>query len=332
MNRLPFGVTKNGEMVERITLSNDQLTLSFLTLGAVLQDVRLAGVPYPLTPGSDRVEAYLGPLASYGAMMGPVVNRIRNAQVTIGAQRYRLEKNLPGQHCLHSGSSGTQSRVFDVTHCGPDRLDLTVELPDGACGLPGNRRITVSYRLSHRRLSIEVTGETDAPTLMNLSNHSYWNLDGSPTYAGHKLTIAAKSYLPTDKDLIPTGQVRDVTATEFDFRESRVLTASADSFYDHNFCLARARGPLRPVAKLTGQSGVMLTVETTEPGLQFYDGAKMNSGAFTGHSGAPYGPYQALALETQAWPDAPANPTFPPINLNPGQQYRALTRYEFGHN
>lgn len=332
MSRAPFGRTRRGELVERITLSNDDLEVSILTFGAVLHDVRMPGVSHGLTLGSHQLAAYEGPMATYGALIGPVANRISGASVCIADRRHDLEPNFLGKHSLHSGPNGLQSRVFKVTHHFADRLDLEIELAGGECGLPGNRRIAICYRLEGAAVSFQVTAQTDAPTLMNLANHSYWNLDGTPTYAGHSLSIAADAYLTTDDELIPTGQIKPVDGTPFDFRAGRTLCASRDEFFDHNFCLSRTRGPVRPVAKLTGRSGISLNIETTEPGLQFYDGGTMDSRGFAGYKGAPYGPYSAVALETQLWPDAPANPDFPPIDLLPGKAYRAKTIYRFDRN
>lgn len=327
MTRTEFGKTRDGQTVEKITLSNDAISVSILTLGAIVQDVRLPGVDYGLTLGSDQVAAYEGPLISYGSLIGPVVNRISGARATLNGQDLNLEKNFLGKHTLHSGTNGTHTRIWTVADCTDDRLCLTLDLADGDCHLPANRRITVTYQLAGAAVSFRVQARCDAPTLMNLANHSYWNLDGTSNYAGHRLSIAADRYLPATDELIPTGQILPVARTAFDFRSGRVLAASDAEFYDHNFCVSDARRALTPVARLTGTSGISLGIETTEPGLQLYDGGTMNGGGYRGHLGAVYGPYHGLALETQLWPDAPANPDFPSIVLDPGTEYDALTRY-----
>jgi aldose 1-epimerase len=160
---------------------------------------------------------------------------------------------------------------------------------------------------------------------MNLANHSYWNLNGTPTTAGHILTVAAETWLPTGADGIPSGEQRAV-AGAFDLRRGRVIDGTEG--WDHNFCLYPAPRALTDVASLTGGQ-VRLTLATTEPGLQVYDGRALNTWAFPGHSGHPYGPFAGLALEAQRWPDAPNHPGFPPVTLDPGETYRQVTQWRF---
>jgi aldose 1-epimerase len=164
-----------------------------------------------------------------------------------------------------------------------------------------------------------VLAATDVPTLFNAANHSYWNLDGTPTWEGHELTIHAEGYTPVDAALIPEGEAA-VAGTPYDFRAPRTPRPGEPPM-DHNFCTASARGPLREVMTLRGRSGVTLTIATTEPGLQVYDGSQ---GA---RPGAVL--HEALALEAQSWPDAPANPSFPSILLKPGEVYRQVTEWRF---
>lgn len=329
MQRAPFGITKDGTAVERITLANDQLEVAFLTFGAVLHSVRLPGVPYSLTLGSEDLAAYEGPLVSYGSIMGPVVNRIEGARAVINGTECRFEANIPGGHTLHSGAAGTHNKVWTVLALGDDHLTLALDLPDGEGGFPGDRHVEVAYRLDGASLSLTISGQTSKPTLMSFANHSYWNLDGRHGYAGHRLRVAADRYLPTTDALIPSGQIAPVDGTLFDLRQGRVLAGDSSEFYDHNLCLSDARTALRDVAELTGTSGVNLTIATTEPGLQIYGGDTMGSGRFVGHLGQPYGAHDALALECQLWPNAPHNPAFPPIALNPGETYRQDTRFTF---
>ena len=330
MTRTPFGTTRDGTKVEKITLTNDNLTVSILTLGAVLQDVRLPGVAHGLTLGAETVEAYQTRMSSYGSIMGPIVNRITDATVTIAGKAYPLEANQDGKHTLHTGAQGTHKQVWNVAEITDDSLTLTLTQPHLKDGLPGNRIFTVTYQLDQAALTFTIKAETDAETLINFANHSYWNLDGAPTYAGHTLEIAAEHYLPTTPDNRPTGEVAPVQAA-YDFRQPRTLTADASRFYDHNFCLSETRQPLREVATLTGISGVTLNVATTEPGLQLYDGGTMGTDPHKGHHGQPYGAYEALALETQSWPDAPTHKHFPAITVTPDNPYRSETRYSFSN-
>jgi aldose 1-epimerase len=160
---------------------------------------------------------------------------------------------------------------------------------------------------------------------MNLAHHGYWNLDGAPSTRGQRLSIAADRYLPVDALLIPTGEERHVQDV-FDLRKGRALDGSEG--FDHNFCLARAPRPLTEVARLEGRHAT-LHLATTEPGLQIYDGRRLDTAPFPGHGGKPYGPFAGLAMEPQRWPDAPHHPGFPPITLDPGQTYRQETRWRF---
>lgn len=321
-----FGTTSAGEPVEAIRLQAGELTAVVLTRGAVLQDVRLAGVPYSLTLGSDILAAYEGPMGYCGAIVGPVANRISGAAAVVGGRACRFEANERG-NLLHSGATGLHARNWAVAAATADDLTLACDLPDGLGGFPGNRRITARFRLAGQGLTLTLEATTDAPTLMNLANHSYWTLDGRADIAGHTLRLAADRYLPVDAALIPTGEARAVSGA-FDLRAGRALDLSEG--YDHNFCLADAPRPLAFAAELTGRTGVRLVLDTTEPGLQVYDGRGVKTAPFPGHAGQPYGAHAGIALEAQRWPDAPAQPGFPPITLDPGQTYRQVTRFSFG--
>ena len=320
-----FGTTSAGEPVEAIRLQAGELTAVILTRGAVLQDLRLAGVPYSLTLGSDVPAAYEGPMGYFGAIVGPVANRISGAAATVGGRPCRFAPNERA-NLLHSGATGLHTRIWTIVSAGADDLTLACDLPDGLGGFPGNRRITARFQLAGQGLTLTLEAVTDAPTLMNLANHIYWTLDGRADVAGHRLRVAADRYLPVDAALIPTGEARAVSGT-FDLRGGRVLDLGEG--YDHNFCLTDAPGPLAFAAELTGRTGVRLTLETTEPGLQVYDGRGVDTAPFPGHAGQPYGAHAGIALEAQRWPDAPAHPGFPPITLDPGQTYRQVTRFSF---
>jgi aldose 1-epimerase len=187
--------------------------------------------------------------------------------------------------------------------------------------------ITAEWRLEGPgRLLLDLRATSDAPTLMNLANHSYWNLDGGGSVAGHSLSIAADSYLPTE-NILPTGERRPVSGA-FDLRDARPFDLTVG--YDHNFCLAPAPRALTEVAVLTGARGIRMRLATTEPGLQLYDGTFLTGGGFAGHGGAVYGKHEALALEPQRWPDAPNHPSFPAVTLDPGETYRQSNVWTFG--
>ncbi len=322
-----FGALGDGRLIQAIGLTAGDLRAVILTYGATLQDLRLRGVPWPLTVGSDRLDAYLGPLRYAGAIAGPVANRLAGAEAMIDGQPFRFEAN-EGTTCLHGGATGTSQALWSIEAASPDTVTLGLDLPDGLGGFPGNRRLRATYRIEPpATLALDLTATTDAPTLMNLAQHSYWTLDGTGTIAGHRLRVAAARYLPVDDRGIPTGAAVPVDGTRFDFREGRPLEARP--LYDHTLCLSDGRVALRDVAWLTGRSGLGMTLATTEPGLQVYDGRSLGGGPGAGLDGRPVEPYAGLALEAQGWPDAPHHPQFPSIVLRPPETYRQRLRLRF---
>jgi aldose 1-epimerase len=320
-----FGSTSAGEPVEAIRLAGGELTAVILTQGAILQDLRLAGVPHSLTLGSDQLAAYEGPMGFFGAVVGPVANRIGGAQAVVGGRTCRFEAN-EGPNLLHGGASGTWAQNWRIEAASEAEVTLGLSQPDGLGGFPGNREISAHFALSGQALTLTLSATTDAPTLINLANHSYWTLDGRPDIAGHSLRVAADRYLPVDAALLPLGPPEPVSGA-FDLRAGRRLDLTEG--FDHNFCLADAVRPRSVAAELTGQSGVRMVLETTEPGLQVYDGRGIATAPYPGHAGQPYGPHAGIALEAQRWPDAPAHADYPSIGLVPGESYRQVTRYSF---
>lgn len=322
-----FGVTRQGAEVEAIRLAAGEMSATILTLGATLQDLRLAGTPWPLTLGSDSVAAYEGPCRWFGSLVGPVANRIGGAQAEIAGRTCRFEANEGVSTTLHSGASGTDLQVWKIAEVTADSCTLRLDLPDGLGGFPGNRALSASFRLAPPgRLSLELTATTDAPTLMNLANHSYWNLDGGATTEGHRLTVAADRYLAADAQGLPFPPA-PVAGTRFDFRGGRDLSAAEP--LDNNFCLAEGPGEVTLAAILRGARGVEMRLLTDAPGLQVYDGAGIDTGHFPGLTGAPYGPRAGAALEPQFWPDAPGRARFPSILLRPGTHWRQRSEWQF---
>ncbi len=320
-----FGTTGAGERVQAIDLAAADLRATILTLGATVQDLRLDGVPWPLVIGSNHLSAYEGTLRYAGAIVGPVANRIAKATALIAGHRHVFDANEDGRTTLHSGAVGLHARLWRIEQSGADTATLSIDLPDGDGGFPGNRRISASFRLTEPGdLVIELTAVTDAPTLINLAHHGYWNLDGGADTSGHRLHVAADSYLPVDDKLIPTGEIRSVAGTPFNLRSGPLLSAAPP--LDHNFCLADNRRALTEVAELQGASGIRLRLATTEPGLQVYDGRHFSVPAGIGLGGRGYGPHAGIALEAQGWPDAPNQEAFPTITLEPGEVYRQVTR------
>ena len=199
---------------------------------------------------------------------------------------------------------------------------------DGEGGLPGNRRWEAEFTLGDGpRFTLCLRAESDAPTLMNLANHSYWNLSGSPDFHGHRLQIDAERVLLADGDAMVTGESIPVAGSPLDFSTERVLTAG--DHFDNNYCLAEARGPLRDVARLSAPDGLRMSVSTTEPGLQIYDARHMDADGVAGHDGRRFGPRCGVAIEAQFWPDAPNQPAFPSIRMEPGEPWEQVTRFAF---
>ena len=319
-----FGTTPDGRPVAAVTLRGPHLTARVLTLGATVQDLRLDGVAHPLVLGFPAAEDYFGPGLYAGALVGRFANRLGGGRFAIDGREYRAGCNEAGRNLLHGGADGIHHGIWTIAGLAGDRVALVLELPDGHMGFPGALRIRAEISVCGDALAFDLRAEADAPTLCSLAHHGYFALDDSGDARGHLLQAAADHYLPVDAGLIPTGEIAAVEGTRFDFRRPRDLRGGD---YDHNLCLARARGPLRPVAALTGRSGLRMEIETTEPGLQLYDGRHFDGAA--GLDGRRYGPHAGVALETQLWPDAPNHPGFPDAVLRPGQVWRAVTRYRF---
>ncbi|MGP3699042.1 aldose epimerase family protein [Rhodobacter sp. NSM] len=325
MSATRFGTAPDGQTVHRIELRAGDLRIAVLDWGAILQDVRMAGIDWPLTAGSPDFEAYLGPLRWFGAIVGPVANRLGGASARIGGRQVAFTPN-EGGNLLHSGPQGTFAHRWHTVVMEDARALLRLDLPDGSDGFPGNRRIEAEYLLeAPATLRLRLTATSDAPTLMNLANHSYWTLDPEPGIARQHLRVAADHWLPT-RDGLPTGEIREV-GDRMDFRPGRTFQAAEE--IDHNFCLSEAARALTEVACLTGRSGVSLSLATTAPGLQVYTGRDLDSRPFRGHHGRPFGAFDAIALEPQLWPDAPNHPAFPTITLSPGEVFRQETRLAF---
>ncbi len=300
-----------------IILTAGDLTVHILTWGAIVQDVRLKGIDYSLTCGADSLADYQGEYRHHGALIGPIVNRISNARVKIDGMMHELERNQDGRIHLHSGKDGTHRQDWTIVAQSDDAVTLEIVLPDGMCGLPGKRTVRATYKVSTPAcLTLEIEGTSDADTMMNFANHSYWNLDGTDDWSGHHLQINADHYLPVTGDTYPTGEIADVAGTTMDFREGRAVHSRTDMF-DNNFCLSDKRADLRDVLTLTGQAGVRMTIATTETGVQIYDGRTTPT------------PFQGLAIEAQSWPDAPNNRKFPSIKLAAGETYHQITSWRF---
>jgi aldose 1-epimerase len=303
-----FGHLPDGREVELITLKSYGLQIKLLTWGATLQDLRFANFPYSLTQGPPDPESFLTSMPYHGPIIGPVVNRISGAQAAIWG---RLAVNQQPDICLHSGDTGTHMQLWSLQEATCSHAVLTLDLPDGLGGFPGNRHIVARFELCEGAcLRLSITAKSDAPTLFNFANHSYWNLDGSDSFAGHSMQISASHYLPTDHQVVPT------VGSDYDFTKMRALTPRSPNF-DTNFCLSTEQKPLRQVMELKGSSGLAMRLSTTQTGLQIYDARDAER------------PYSALVIEAQSWPDAPNNPKFPTILYAADQAYHEVTEWQF---
>jgi len=310
----PFGTTSNGRGVDALTLSAHGLTATVLTLGAILQDLRLDGIPYSLTVGSNHLSVYEGAMKYCGSIVGPVANRISNATATIDQTTHHFDANFIGKHTLHGGTNGTQARIWQIAHHEPDRLDLTLDLAHGDGGFPGNRCVTAQFDITAGPiLRLSITTKTDAPSIANLTNHSYWNLDGTDHMRDHCLQINAATYLPTDHDSVATGVIAPVLKTPHDFTAQTSLTLGLTPL-DHTFCLSDQRRALTDVLQLKGASGITMSVATTEAGIHIFDNRPT---------------YASIAIEAQGWPDAPNKRGFPSIAITPDAPTTQITQWRF---
>lgn len=331
-----FGHTPKGETVHRVTISGGGLTAKVLTWGSVIQDLRLEGHEAPLVLGLNTLDEYLRYSPYFGATPGRVANRISAGHFELDGQSYQLELNENGLGHLHGGSDGIAKRNWTIVDLFADRVVLSITDADGRGGYPGNCTITATYHLKDDGvLSVVYDAITDKPTICNVCQHSYFNLDGSDTILDHQIMLAADHYLQVDDMLMPTGSLIPVADTDFDFHQMRPIRREAAGQqvpYDHNFCLSTERTEKRSVALVRSlHSGVAMEVRTTEPGVQFYAGVKLHV-PVSGIGGRPYDNYGGFCLETQIWPDAANHPRFPSAVLRPGETLRQETDYVFSRS
>ena len=352
----PFGKAPDGTPVERWTLSNGDVTMRVLTWGGVIQTLEMPdahGDVDNVVLGFADLAGYVGDDDPYfGSLIGRYGNRIAGGSFTLAGTTYQLPVNN-GPNTLHGGPTGFDDQVWEATDVTNDEeaaLRLHLVSPDGDQGFPGTVTTTVTYRLdAESRLTVHYEATTDAPTVINLTQHTYWNLagEGSGTILDHELQIDAAGFTPVDETLIPTGEIAPVEGTPFDFREPTAIGARIrdddqqllyGQGYDHNWALDResngaregsdAEDPLEKAALLHDpHSGRTLTILTTEPGLQFYSGNFLD-GTLVGTSGRIYRQSDGLALETQHFPNSPNQPSFLSTELRPGQVYDSTTVFE----
>jgi aldose 1-epimerase len=345
-----FGKTADGTTVEALTLANDNgMKVTIITLGASVQSVIVPdrdGNFADVALGYDTLQGYLAMPNYFGATVGRVANRIAKGQFTLNGKRYQAPVN-DGPNSLHGGTKGFDKVVWQVvsTSDGPTaKVVLRYVSPNGDEGYPGTLTTTATYSLdANNDLSVDYHATTDAPTVVNLSNHTYWNLagEGSPRSAlDELLTIPADEFTPTDRTAIPTGEFRKVDGTPFDFRKPtviglRVRDGNSEQLrygrgYDHNWVISRTRAAApRMVARVEDPvSGRVMEVWSREPGLQFYSGNFLN-GMIVGKSNHIYRQGDAIVLEAQMFPDTPNQPKFGSIELDPGQSYDNRISFKF---
>tara|TARA_R110002020_G_scaffold198830_5_gene400068 strand:+ start:8545 stop:9555 length:1011 start_codon:yes stop_codon:yes gene_type:complete len=328
-----FGQTANGETVHRVTLDGGGLTARIMTWGATLQELRLEGHMPPLTLGFPDFASYPAHSPYFGQTPGRHANRISGGRFVLDGIRYQLECNERGITHLHGGSAGTAKRLWTLDSYGTNHAVFSIIDPDGQSGYPGTMKIEARYELRPGGcMAITYTSVTDRPTLANIVHHSYFNLDGSETILDHEMMIAADHYLPVDDDQIPTGEIKLVEGTDFDFRELRPIRRvgpDGQVLYDNNYCISDEREPVRTIALARSMwSGVAMELRSTEPGLQFYSGFKIKP-TIAGLNGKPYGPHAGFCLETQSWPDSPNHAGFAGAVLRPGEKLVQHTEHVF---
>jgi aldose 1-epimerase len=352
----PFGRLEDGRAASLYTLENSMLRVEVTDYGGRMVRIEApdrSGKRGDVLLGFDDAPCYERAGAAFGALLGRCANRIAGGAFTLDGRTHELATNDRGA-TLHGGPVGFARVLWRRVAASPERLVLAHVSPDGDQGFPGELAAEAIYRLEGDELSLELSARTRAPTLVNLSAHPYFNLAGAARddVLDHEVTIAAESFLPTDDKQIPTGEIRPVAGTPFDFRRGRPIGArirEADpqllygQGYDICYVLSAApdvdpainpgtlpdRTP-RVAARLHApSSGRTLDIETTQPALQIYTGNKLD-GSIVGRDGIVYRQSAGLAVEAQGFPDAPHHANFPSTVLRPGETYRALIRYRFG--
>lgn len=324
-----FGKTADAE-VYSYTLSNDRgHRVSVITYGGAITSLWTPdrhGAFGDIVLGFETLEQYTSNPRYFGALIGRHGNRIAQGRFTLDGVEYQLPQNNGANH-LHGGFRGFDKRVWTATEDG-DVLRLSYLSKDGEEGYPGNVEAAVDFSLADNELRLEYRAVTGKDTIVNLTNHSYFNLKGDGTILDHELTLNADAFTPVGNDLIPTGEIKSVSGTPMDFRNGRTIGSEISSIsgYDHNFVLNDGDGSAaRLYEPVTGR---VLEIFTTQPGIQFYSGNFLD-GSFTGKNGVKYVKYAGLCLEPQHFPDAPNHTNFPSTVLRAGEEYRQTTVYRF---
>jgi aldose 1-epimerase len=340
-----FGTTRDGTPIRIYTLTNQKgVEARIMNYGGIVVSLKTPdrdGTLADIVLGFDSLAGYLAnPSPFFGALVGRYANRIAHAKFTLDGVEYKLEKN-DGDNTLHGGTHGLDKAVWTPRELPDGGLELTVTSKDGDEGFPGNLKVTVAYHLSDsNELKIDYSATTDKDTVINLTNHSYFNLKGAGEgdILSHRITLNADRYTPVDSGLIPIGELRPVNGTAFDFRKPTVIGAHIEESdeqlklghgYDHNWVLNKKGNDLSLAARVEEPStGRVLEVLTTQPGVQFYTGNFLD-GTIKGKGGKVYQRRYGLCLETQHFPDSPNQPKFPSVVLKPGATFHNTTVFRF---
>jgi aldose 1-epimerase len=340
VTQAPYGNLPDGSPVDVYTLSDSTLSVQVITFGAHLISVKAPdknGKVADVVLGYSSLGGYLADNKTYvGSIVGRYGNRIGKGQFTLDGKPVQLAQN-DHSNTLHGGNTGFDRLIWTGKQI-PSGVELTIVSKDGDQGFPGTLTAHVRYTLTGDKLRLDYSATTDKPTVVNLTNHSYFNLAGHGTILDELLMIDADKYTPTDPGLIPTGQLAPVAGTPFDFRKPTAVGARIQQSdpqlklaggYDHNFVLNPPHTLAAPKVTLTDPtSGREVKIFTTEPGVQFYAGNTI-PGTFKGRSGETYVKYDGLCLETQHYPDSPNHPQWPSTTLLPGHTYHSTTIFEF---
>ena len=339
IQKAPFGQTPDGAAVEIYTLTNDKgLRARLMTYGATLVSLEVPdrnGKPGDIVLGYDTLDGYFKSSPYFGSIVGRYGNRIAKGRFTLDGVTYELAKNN-GENHLHGGIKGFDKVVWTaepVREPGSVGVKFSYLSRDGEEGYPGNLSVSVIYTLTNdNELKISYEATTDRATPVNLTHHSYFNLAGEGDVLGHELMINADAYTPVDAGLIPSGEIRPVVDTPFDFTTPHAIgerIGQVEGGYDHNFVLRNGGGKTALAAQVyEPESGRFMQISTTEPGVQFYSGNFLD-GTVTGKGGRHYQKHAGFCLETQHFPDSPNKPNFPSTILRPGDVYRSLTIHRF---
>jgi len=336
-----FGITPEGDSAMLYTLRNEtDISVTITNYGGIITDIHTPdrdGKTTNIALGFDNLEQYLEGHPYFGAIVGRYGNRIAKAQFSLDDEIYQLAVNN-GNNTLHGGLKGFDKMIWtpEVIDCVErSALKLTYTSPDGEEGYPGNLMVTVTYELLMDQLFITYEAETDKATVLNLTNHTYFNLAGEGTILDHILYVNASRYTPVNDELIPTGELSYVEGTPFDFRKPYMIGERFDEVggnplgYDHNYVIDGSEGETRLAAKvLDPKTGRFVEVRTTEPGVQFYTGNFLDGTLISGSTA--YEQHSGMCLETQHFPDSPNQPGFPTTVLRPGEKFASQTIFKFG--